>query len=300
MNSIALVRVPWPALAAAVLLVAQNRAVGAFISEAYVAVQANDLSGPVVGTGPTEVVLSDVGVGTEAAGFAKIIAGGVGGDAPRPVKQEVFAAASVGDPGPAGDTGALTVASTRAVTHVHAEALSPVPQVTLAIVHARVTGFIEIEGPGADGTVYGFARVFDPLGIISPVQKDFLIDRTTTSQYLSQLLSLGVRGPIFARMTDYLSEGLALDLQVSVEAHAFGKNASAGLDFSGTMEIVAFNFYDAQGNFVPAMSVVDEFGARYPVNVNVPEAGGLWIMGCGLVTMVCVASRRGRRASPAI
>jgi hypothetical protein len=246
-------------------------ATGAVFSETYVAVQVRDLEGPVVGTGSLEVGFSDEGVGTEAEGHARIVLRDIH-DFPVPVKLGVSALASVGDPGPAGDTGALAVASARAVTHVHAYAgaAGVIPTITFASLNVTIEGVVTPIGQGAAGAVHATALLFDPISIGSSTQKSLNLTDIRSALDVKHELSLGIFFPLLGGLFDYTKQGLALDLSLGVEAHATGRNSVIGVDFSGTMEIASFNFYDEQGRLVEGMSVLDETGASYPANVPEP------------------------------
>jgi hypothetical protein len=295
LNTIAFVHLQRALTALAIFFAASDAALGAFLSEAYVAVQANDLSGPVVGTGPTLVSLGDQGVGTEASGVARINFDPIPVHHD-PISQGVYATASVGNPGVGGDTGALAVASARTIIHVHAMTTVVAPTIKFGVIDVRVHGSINVSGPGATGTLYAQARAFDPLSIAFPDFADILIDRTTSSRSLSHLLRLTVADALFGRMLDYGAEGLALDLQLNAEAHATGLNSSVTADFSNTMEIASFFFYDDQGNLVPGVTVIDEHGAIYPVNV--PEPNDLTVAVVLLIALfVQCNSRRCRSAN---
>jgi hypothetical protein len=266
---------------------------GEVIRETYVAVQVRDLEGPVVGTGAAEVGFSDEGVGTAAGGNARVVNRDMTDDSPAPVKLGVTAFALVGDPGPAGDTGALAVASARVVTHVHAFAASAVvPMLSFATIDVHIEGLISPVGAGASGAVHVSARAFDPVGIASPNQQRLDHANVREELFVDEKFSVGVSFPLLGGLFNYADDGLGLDLNLSIEAHSAGLNSTATLDFSGTMEIASFNFYDSTGAFLHGFSVIDETGASYPVNV--PEPAGMIIAGCCLPVVRRVSSR-GRR-----
>jgi len=284
-------------LHAAALFAAPSAATADFLRQTYVAVQAKDLEGPMVDTGTDEASLSDSGGSTQASGHAQVRSEPDIFGNPRPSELGVYSQASVGDPGPADDTGAFAVASARMVKHVHARAASPgfIVDATVVIVEARVHGSISLSGEDAEGTLNAVATAFDPNGFALPARLDLQIPDQTTSLNVDHTFRLIVHPPLFSPMIDYNEEGMGLELSLDVAAEATGRNSTATLDFSGTMGITAFNFYDAQGNFVPGVTVVDESGATYAVNV--PEPAGLALLPSCLAAIGAAAGRRAVRSS---
>jgi hypothetical protein len=79
----------------------------------------------------------------------------------------------------------------------------------------------------------------------------------------------------FNFVPDFFNESIGIQLELSLRILAqASESSSARADFSNTMYIASFEFLDPQGNFIPGITVVDDLGVEYPVNV-VPEPSAL-------------------------
>jgi hypothetical protein len=149
----------------------------------------------------------------------------------------------------------------------------------------RVTGIIN--GSNRQGNVGATLVSFDFDG--NAFDSDSLFERS--ADYLPIDETLVVALPLH----DLPFISLRMGLEAGATAGEGAVHGSVFVDFTGTMEIQSFNFYDSQGNFVDGIGVRGDSGAIYPVNVAIPEPTGLVLLttvaGLGIVYGRTDASR---------
>lgn len=209
----------------------------------------------------------------------------------------LIAQSSTGGGGMSGIAGAGGSAGASLLFSPQSFALAEIrDRVDHVIISFHVRGTISATGDLARGSYSASVQLLDTTDENNPllVASDAMTSTAngTVSEYLSLYLNAPLNpnpdsgGPFLGGFYD-----VKYDLQIS--ANSPRPDSFAKSDFSGTMELYSFNFYDQNGQYVDGITVQDDAGGNYPVNVAIPEPTSLVLF--ALMSLPAATSIRRRR-----